>query len=120
MGGYGTTWQAAAAQISRMLILLATLQKIVRVPEGKFPQGNEHEPFKNEGSNSSPLRKKWYKKSRNHCSYGICSVPGQGRTAGPSLRSRPDTMKPSATQCKKILGNTRFFTVSNPIWYHAS
>ncbi len=35
-------------------------------------------------------------------------------------RSRPDTMKPSATQCKKILGNTRFFTVSNPIWYHAS
>ena len=88
MGGYGTTWQAVAAQISRMLILLATLQKIVRVPEGKFPQGNEHEPFKNEGSNSSPLRKKWYKKSRNHCSYGICSVPGQGRTAGPSLRRR--------------------------------
>lgn len=88
MGGYGTTWQAAAAQISRMLILLATLQKIVRVPEGKFPQGNEHEPFKNEGSNSSPLKKKLYKKSRNHCSYGIYSVPGQGRTAGPSLRRR--------------------------------
>ena len=36
------------------------------------------------------------------------------------LRSRPDTMKPGATQCKKILGNTRFFTVSNPIWYYAS
>ena len=36
------------------------------------------------------------------------------------LRSRPDTMKPSATQCKKILENTRFFTVSNPIWYYAS
>lgn len=63
MGGYDTTWQAAAAQISRMLILLATLQKIVRVPERKFPQGNEHEPFKNEGSNSSPLKKKLYKKA---------------------------------------------------------
>ena len=42
------------------------------------------------------------------------------RTSDLPLRSRPDTMKPSATQCKKILGNTRFFTVSNPIWYHAS
>ena len=51
---------------------------------------------------------------------GFSNVPGAIRTRGLSLRSRPDTMKPSATQCKKILGNTRFFTVSNPIWYHAS
>ena len=47
-------------------------------------------------------------------------TPETIRTSDPSLRSRPDTMKPGATQCKKILGNTRFFTVSNPIWYHAS
>ena len=47
-------------------------------------------------------------------------VPDWSRTSGLLLRSRPDTMKPGATQCKKILGNTRFFTVSNPIWYHAS
>lgn len=47
-------------------------------------------------------------------------VPERIRTAGLPLRSRPDTMKPSATQCKKILGNTRLFTVSNPIWYYAS
>lgn len=47
-------------------------------------------------------------------------VPEEIRTPDPTLRSRPDTMKPGATQCKKILGNTRFFTVSNPIWYHAS
>ena len=48
---------------------------------------------------------------------------GAGSEGAPSdvtLRSRPDTMKPSATQCKKILGNTRLFTVSNPIWYYAS
>ena len=49
-----------------------------------------------------------------------CGAPGAIRTRGLPLRSRPDTMKPGATQCKKILGNTRFFTVSNPIWYHAS
>ena len=47
-------------------------------------------------------------------------TPETIRTSDPSLRSRPDTMKPSATQCKKILENTRFFTVSNPIWYYAS
>lgn len=47
-------------------------------------------------------------------------IPGAIRTRDLPLRSRPDTMKPSATQCKKILGNTRFFTVSNPIWYQAS
>lgn len=50
----------------------------------------------------------------------VTGDPGQNRTGDLPLRSRPDTMKPSATQCKKILGNTRFFTVSNPIWYHAS
>ena len=47
-------------------------------------------------------------------------TPGETRTHYIPLRSRPDTMKPSATQCKKILENTRFFTVSNPIWYYAS
>ena len=53
--------------------------------------------------------------------FGVfAGVPGGIRTHGLSLRSRPDTMKPSATQCKKILGNTRLFTVSNPIWYYAS
>lgn len=25
----------------------------------------------------------------------------------------------SETQCKKILGNTRFFAIFNPIWYYA-
>ena len=52
--------------------------------------------------------------------YSVYGTPEQARTAGVPLRSRPDTMKPSATQCKKILGNTRLFTVSNPIWYYAS
>ena len=59
-------------------------------------------------------------KAHKRCVYGLSGVPGATRTPGLPLRSRPDTMKPSATQCKKILGNTRFFTVSNPIWYHAS
>lgn len=52
--------------------------------------------------------------------HSVFGTPERIRTAGLPLRSRPDTMKPSATQCKKILGNTRFFTVSNPIWYQAS
>jgi hypothetical protein len=51
---------------------------------------------------------------------GVFGVPEVIRTPDLPLRSRPDTMKPSATQCKKILGNTRLFTVSNPIWYYAS
>ena len=32
------------------------------------------------------------------------------------LRSRPDTMKPSATQCKKILGNTACISGNLPIY----
>lgn len=52
--------------------------------------------------------------------YNLFGVLEVVRTPDLSLRSRPDTMKPSATQCKKILGNTRLFTVSNPIWYYAS
>ena len=36
------------------------------------------------------------------------------------LRSSPDTTSGSETQYKKILGNTRFFTVFNPFWYYAS
>ena len=41
------------------------------------------------------------------------------RTSDLPLRSRPDTMKPSTTQCKKIIGNTRFFTILNLIHSHA-
>ena len=54
------------------------------------------------------------------CRCPLHGTPDQTLTGDLPLRSRPDTMKPSATQCKKILGNTRFFTVSNPIWYYAS
>ena len=57
--------------------------------------------------------------SANHYRF-VCNRPLRESNPQLALRSRPDTMKPSATQCKKILGNTRFFTVSNPIWYYAS
>ena len=67
---------------------------------------------------SHPLRTQ--KQSAAKATLCFFGAPEGIRIPDLPLRSRPDTMKPSATQCKKILGNTRFFTVSNPIWYYAS
>ena len=49
----------------------------------------------------------------------LFGTPGAIRTRDLPLRSSPDTTSGSETQCKKILGNTRFFTIFNPIWYYA-
>ena len=46
-------------------------------------------------------------------------TPGETRTHYIPLRSSPDTTSGSETQYKKILENTRFFTIFNPIWYYA-
>ena len=49
----------------------------------------------------------------------VFGIPDWSRTNGLSLRSSPDMTSGSETQYKKILGNTRFFTIFNPIWYYA-
>ena len=50
---------------------------------------------------------------------GLFGALARIRTGGVPLRSSPDTTSGSETQYKKILGNTRFFTIFNPIWYYA-
>ena len=50
---------------------------------------------------------------------GLFGTPEGIRIPDLPLRSSPDTTSGSETQCKKILGNTRFFTIFNPIWYYA-
>ena len=59
------------------------------------------------------------KSAGNSSFLALFNVPGRARTAGSLLRSSPDTTSGSETQYKKILGNTRFFTIFNPIWYYA-
>ena len=96
-----------------------------RSPSGAKDIGMQ--PMSASDAASSKIRagQRAYHKTKSKKGPGICQTlfpgtPGWIRTSGLPLRSRPDTMKPSATQCKKILGNTRLFTVSNPIWYYAS
>lgn len=83
----------------------------------RYPvEHRQHHPL---GRSLSPA----HLRCKKRCKQGLQrfhGTPGATRTHYIPLRSRPDTMKPSATQCKKILGNTRLFTVSNPIWYYAS